>query len=474
LIRPEGAGRTLERGVGGRAPADVGISPTAATDARARAAGRRWWVHVWVLFLGALVLIAAGVLVHRISDVVRGRPVDALALADAPTITAPSFPAQLATVGGFAVGPGHDVTILTDAAVFDSMLVDLRRATRSITFATYFCEPGKLAERVAGVLAERARSGVEILFLVDGYGCRPVLRQIRPELEAAGVRFAVVRPLRWSSLERVQHRNHMRAVVIDGAVGYTGGFGLADEWTGESGTVAWRDTSVRFRGPAEGALQAAFLASWAAASGTMVAGSRFLPQASEAASDPGTPQRADRAGLLVSSPGLGTTPAERALAVTLASARSRLFITNSYFVPTPLQLTQLEEAARRGVDVRLLLPGPIVDHPTTRWAGRGYYRELLDAGVRIWEYRETMLHAKTLVADGTLSWIGTMNLDNRSTRLNDEDELVVADPHMAGLLEGTFAEDLAHAQEIERSAFEARPIWQRVRERIIRTIAPVL
>lgn len=440
-----------------------------------------------MIFAGAALLVAGGILLHRISDVVRGRPVTGLDFGgngQPPAVLAPGFADELAATADVSLAGNHDVEVLTDQRVFDALLADLSGARRSITFTTYFCAPGRLAGRVADVLAERARAGVRVLLLVDDYGCASVLRQVGATLAAAGVRVAVLRPVRWFTLDRAQHRSHVRYVVVDGEIGYTGGFGLADEWSGDAG-VAWRDTSVRFRGPAVPALQAAFLASWAEATGTLLGGPLFYPEpgpegaaASAATAAPaGTAAPAPRgvtAGLLVSAPGLGTSRAERALAVTVGAARRTLFVSNSYFVPPPLLLRQLEDAARRGVDVRLLLPGPIVDHATTRWAGRAYYQGLLEAGVRIWEYRETMLHAKTLIADGVWGWIGTMNLDNRSMRLNDEDALLVLDARVGRELEEQFFRDLAHAEEITRTGHAARPALERIRERLTRSIAPVL
>jgi cardiolipin synthase len=421
--------------------------------------------------VAVVALMAGGVLLHRISDVVRGRPLEALALADgpggAPAVLSASFLETTAALTGVAFAPGHSIQVLADRAVFDAMLADLAAATRSITFSTYFCHAGRLAERFARVLAERARAGVRVLFLVDDHGCSPALPQMRPQLDAAGVEIAVLRPVGWFTLDRAQHRNHARMVVVDGTVAYTGGFGLSDEWSGEA-SVAWRDTSVRFEGPAVRALQAAFLTGWAEATGILVGGAAFFPPPVEPAPGDAT------AGLLFSAPGLGTTPAERALALSIAGARRTLFITNSYFVPPPFLLRQLTDAAGRGVDVRLLLPGPIVDHATTRWAGRGYYDELLGAGVRIFEYRETMLHPKTLVADGVWAWVGTLNLDNRSMRLNDEDALLVHDGEIGAALETHFAADLDRAEEITRASHRARSFRERVRERITLLIAPLL
>jgi cardiolipin synthase len=255
--------------------------------------------------------------------------------------------------------------------------------------------------------------------------------------------------------------------VIDGEIGYTGGFGVADEWIGSEGEPPWRETSVRFQGPAVRDLQAAFLGAWSEATGVLHTAAAFFPEAASSAGE-------ITAGLVYSAPGIGTTAAERLLALSLAGTERTLFIANAYFVPTPLTTSLLREAEGRGVDVRLLLPGPRTDIPSTRWAGRGYYGELLAAGVRVFEYQRTMMHAKTVVADGVWATVGSMNMDNRSARLNDEAALVVHDAGLGARLDSLFLRDVAHALEVTSSAYEARPLWQRALERATRVAAPFL
>jgi cardiolipin synthase A/B len=427
-----------------------------------------------VLALGALAAVLAGaVLLDRIAVAVAGRPVRHVAARGAelapPPVSSPRFAPVASALTGAAVEPGHAVEVLTGARLFERLLADVAQARRSITLYLYYCEPGALGRRLGDALAERARAGIPVLFLADGFACRALLRDLRPRLGEAGVRVAELRPTRWYSLHRVQHRNHARMAVVDGRIGYTGGFGLSDRWIGAEGQPGWRETSVRFTGPAVADLQGAFLAAWAEATGGLHAGSAFLPGPC-AGADPGPV----RAGFVYSPPGIGTTPAERLLALSIAGAQRTLFISNAYFVPTPLVVALLEDAARRSVDVRLLLPGPRTDVPSTRWAGRGYYGELLAAGVRIFEYRQTMMHAKTLTADGAWSVIGSMNLDNRSTRLNDEAALVTHDADVGATLDTLFLRDLEHADEIVPAEYHARPLWQKALERGTRLAAPFL
>jgi len=422
--------------------------------------------------VAAFAVIALGILLDRVADVAAGRPVREVASGPVgrapPSVSSPAFSSVVGALTGTAVGPGHRVEILTDGVLFERLFLDIAQARRSITIYAYFCEPGRLGDRLADALSERARAGVTVLFLADGFACRRLVRAIGPRLEDAGAQVAVLRPIHWYSMHRIQHRNHARMIVVDGEVGYTGGFGLADEWIGSAGSVvAWRETSVRFTGAAVGVLQAALLAAWAEATGTLHAGPEFFPH--RPSDSVGV-----RAGLLYSPPGIGTTPAERMLALSVSGAERTLFIANAYFVPTPLMLSLLVDAERRSVDVRLLLPGPRTDLPSTRWAGRGFYGELLEAGVRIFEYERTMMHAKTLVADGVWASIGSMNLDNRSTRLNDEAALLVHDRAVATELDSLFLGDLGHAIEITLPAHRARSLWQRFLERGMRLVAPLI
>ena len=430
---------------------------------------RRRRAALWALAVpaGALLLFIFAEIAHHTADAIRGEPVERLA--EHPSFDRPDFAEVVTELAGAALLPGHTVEVLTDLAVFDAMLRDIRAAKRSITFFTYSCEPGALGDRFARAMAERARAGV--LWLGDGFVCDTLLEAVRAQMEAAGAEVAIHRPIAWYRLHRAQHRNHARLVVIDGVVGYTGGFGLADAWTGEADEGPWHDTSARFTGPAVEEMQAAFLTAWAEATRTLHAGTDFFPPhlPADSAAAGGVP-----AALVLSPPGLGSTPAERATALTVAGARRTLFISNSYFVPTPLFHRLLIDAARRGVDVRLLLPGPVIDHATTRWAGRAYYDELLAAGVRVWEYRPQMMHAKTIVADGVWSVLGTMNLDNRSTRLNDESMLLVHHPRVGAVLDSIFLVDLERSREITPASRRERSFWERLRERATRAVAPIL
>ena len=264
------------------------------------------------------------------------------------------------------------------------------------------------------------------------------------------------RPLRFRNLWIVQNRSHIRGVVIDGKIGWTGGFGVDDKWLGNARNDSeWRDTNVRFEGPAVLQLEAAFVAAWSEATGELLSGRATLTQYAGGVA---------RAGLLYTAPTLGSTPAERYLALSISGARERFYVTNAYFAPDTNFVRLLARAARRGVDVRVLVGGPKTDVRVARLAAHARYEALLSSGVRIYEYQPTTLHAKTFVADGIWVSIGTMNFDNRSLALNDESTLMVLDSVAGKEMEKIFFDDVSHSVEVDLPTFRKRPFTDRIAE----------
>ncbi len=422
--------------------------------------------------VGLALLVLAGAVGHRVADIVRGTPVAGVVVVDSlPPPGSPVFTREAAAAAQVTLSSGNRVRILLDEDLFRDMLGHLRRARQSILLYSYYCQPGRLGDQLADVLAAQARGGVRVFLLGDGFGCREYLNAVGPRLRSAGVRVAAHRPVRWWQLHRAQHRNHGRVVLVDGTVGYTGGFGIADDWVGGEDTPPWRDTNLRIRGPAVAELEAAFTAAWSEATGNLLVLSGEAEPRPMAA-DPEFPDVL--AGLLVSRPGLGVTTADRYLAYSMSGATRTLYVANSYFVPTARTRRMLADAARRGVDVRVLVPGPVNDVPGTRWAGQLHFDELLEAGVRIWLYQGTMMHAKTMVVDGRWGTVGSLNLDNRSLRLNEEWSVVFDDPGLGAALDSLFLADLERSRERTVQEHAARSLWDRVRERLAWVIEPLL
>ncbi|CAN5671342.1 phospholipase D-like domain-containing protein [soil metagenome] len=359
---------------------------------------------------------------------------------------------------GTHIDEGNWVDILLNGeGTYPPLWNDITSAKRTITVQMYYSQPGAVADTMAQYLSERARAGVRVLLLLDAFGSGPLKDGWVNGLKAAGVEVAWLRPLRWYTLHQAAQRSHARVVVVDGEVGYTGGFGLADYWLGDGHTEGqWRETNVRFGGPTVASLQAAFAAGWVEATGELITGDLFFPW-------PALADRGDvNAGLMHTMPGVGSTPAERFLSVSLAGARKTLYITNSYFVPDANLKRLLVAAVKRGVDVRVLTTGDETDIKTTLYAGRAMYDELLRGDVRIYEYQPSMMHAKTMVVDSYWSTIGSMNFDNRSISFNNETNIVVLDEGFGQRLDGIFFDDLQHSKEITLEEFGKRPLKDRL------------
>jgi cardiolipin synthase A/B len=377
-----------------------------------------------------------------------------------PSIEDPLFARSIELFTGTHIEPGNNVQILLNGnGTYPQLWKDIGSAERTLTVQMYYSQPGAVADTMAKYLIDRAQHKVRVLLLLDAFGSQPLKKDWRDSLKSAGVEVKWLRPLRWYTLQKAAQRSHVRAVVIDGRIGYTGGFGLADYWLGDGHHEdQWRETNVRFEGPTVAALQAAFAAGWAESTGELLTGDMFFPKSSFA--DVGDVQ----AGLMHSIPSTGSTPSERFLALSIAGARKSLYITNSYFVPGENFMQLLLRAARRGVDVRVLTVGEKTDVKTTWYAGRTYYEKLLEGGVKIYEYQPTMIHSKCVVVDGMWSDIGSMNFDNRSLSFNNESLLLALDRKIGAQMDSIFMDDLKWSKEIKLEEFKKRPLSGKILE----------
>ena len=424
-------------------------------------------MFAWIVVAAFVVVIAlVGFLyVTRGTAVrhVRGVGADGTPIAPAE----PEFPLGTTLLTGTTLAPGNRVELAINGdGTFPRLWEDLRSAKRFIVIQSYYGKPGEVADTLRDILIERARAGGRVLVLYDAFGTRIMPATEMQLLRDAGVEIIPFRPFRLSTLYVLQNRSHVRVVVVDGRVGWTGGFGFDDKWLGDGRTAgAWRETNVRFEGPAVLQLQAAFTAAWTEATGDLLSGRAALE------SHPGG---VGRAGLLYASPTLGSTVAERFLALSIAGARETLYVTNADVAPADNFVALLEQAARRGVDVRLLVGGPLTDVWIARLAGRGCYQRLLEAGVGIYEWQPSTLHAKTFVVDGLWSSVSTMNFDNRSLALNEEVALMVLDEAFGTQMNDLFLDDLQRAVEILPEDFARRSLISRVGEKAARVVIRIL
>jgi cardiolipin synthase len=420
--------------------------------------------------VGALVLLVFALI--GVLTVTRGSPVRrVLAIGNdtLPSVRDSLFVRTMELFTGMQIQPGNKLEVLTNGATYARLWQDIRSARRTITVQMYYSQPGQVADTMAAYLSERARAKVRVLLLLDAFGSNSLSDAWVAGLRRAGVEVAWLRPVHWYSLHKAVQRSHARVVVVDGQVGYTGGFGLADYWLGNGHAKdQWRESNARFEGASVAQLQAVFAAGWAEATGQLIVGDLFFPPASFA-------QRGSvQAAVFNSVPTVGSTPAERFLALSITGARRTLYISNSYFVPDDDFRSLLVRAAKRGVDVRVLTAGDQTDVKTTLYAGRARYSELLSNGVKIYEYIPTMMHAKTFVVDGIWSTVGSLNFDNRSLVFNNESNVVALDEVVGASLDSLFLDDLRYAKEIKLPEFKRRPLGEQLIEWGANTLQRVL
>ncbi|HUP64611.1 MAG TPA: cardiolipin synthase [Thermoanaerobaculia bacterium] len=359
--------------------------------------------------------------------------------------------------------------LLNGDGTYDRLFEDVRNAKRSIMWHVFYHRPGRLSDRVRETLIEKAREGLQVFFLHDFFGADGLKGDYVDGMKAAGVHVKVFRPVKWNLLFKMGQRMHIRAVVIDGRLAYTGGMGIDDRWLGDGRSKdSWRDTNVRFEGPAVSGLQAAFIQNWAESTASLLVGEELFEGDDEPSAD------GERVAVMHTDPSMGSTNAERFFILSIAGARKSIWITNPYVVPDDDFRKLLIEAAQRGVDVRILTPGRNTDQRATYYASRAHLEELMEAGIRYWDYDPTMIHAKTMVVDGVWGYIGTVNLDNRSMILNDEVALMYDSLAIGEQLTTIFLDDLERSTEIDLEEFRRRPQHEKALEQATRLIASLL
>jgi cardiolipin synthase len=370
------------------------------------------------------------------------------------------FLAAAEALTGAPAAHGSEVEPLINGdSIFPAFLETIRSAERTLNLETYVYWRGEIADQVADAVCERARSGVRCKVLLDALGAAQMKRGLVRAMRDAGAEVRVFRPPKPYAVRRLVNRTHRRLLVADGRMGMTGGVGIAAEWTGNAEDPEhWRDTHVRVRGPVVRGLQGAFAENWLEATGEVLAGEDYLPDL-EPVREGGGPMQ-----LVRSRAGVGDTNIEALYFLAIGAAERSIELTAAYFVPRPAFVDALVAAARRGVRLRVLVPGPHVDKRVVQVAGRAAYDELLEAGVEIHEYQPTMLHAKTMVVDGVWSSVGSVNFDNRSFQLHDEATLCVWNEDLAAQLHEVFESDLERSERIDEDRWHGRGSGQRLVE----------
>jgi cardiolipin synthase len=359
------------------------------------------------------------------------------------------------------VTSGNRIDVLLNGdETFPVMLDEIRNAKSSITFAQYLYEDGSIARELAQAFAERCRAGVKTTILLDSHGSGKVPSEIIATMKDAGCNVEYFRRIEaagiifpWKLL-RYNYRSHRRVLVIDGRIGFTGGYGISEAWTG-NGRIPehWRDTNARIEGPVVRFLQTAFAESWLEATGIAIGGDDYFPHLE--------PKGNLSAQIVKSSPTGGSFQNYMLFLLSINSAKTSVLITNPYFIPDEVMTDALLKAVERGVRVVILVPGKS-DSRFTYTASRSHYGKLLLGGVKVFEYQASLMHAKTIVADGVWATIGSTNFDNRSFALNQEINLTVYDKGTAQKLEKIFSDDLTYSKEITYEAWQSRGIFERL------------
>jgi Phosphatidylserine/phosphatidylglycerophosphate/cardiolipin synthases and related enzymes len=338
-------------------------------------------------------------------------------------------------------------------AIFPPMLAAIAGSTSTVHFSSYILWSGRIAERFVDAFCEAATRGVRVRLIVDEEGSHGKLApSLVARLRAAGCRLVWYRRAQWYDIARYNQRTHRRLLVVDGAVGFTGGVGVADQWLGNAeGPESWRDVHVRVTGPAVQALQAGFTDNWNQCTDELLLAKCEYPALCEAGAIEIMP--------VISTPTSGASPAQRVTGACIAAATRTLDVTNAYFVPTPAFVELLCRAAKRGVTVRILVPGPCHNKPLVRRASRHTWSSLIAHGIEIHEHQRTMVHAKTVVVDGLVVLVGSINFDPRSFSLNAEAGVVAADRGIASAMEMAFQADLAACRMVDGAELARLPWW---------------
>ena len=417
---------------------------------------RRWSQTTWRI--GILTFLATGLAVLAAANLSLGDKKIDTSVTSLYGVADPEFVRTMSVMLGPALVPGNRTRALVNGdEIFPEMLAAIRGARRSISFEMYIYWKGSVGEQFTAALEERARSGVKVHVIIDALGSQKIEKSVIGRLRDAGARVVLYNPVRWDTIARMNNRTHRKIMVIDGALGYTGGAGIGDEWSGDAQDAAhWRDTHFRLEGPAVAQMQAAFMENWIEVTGEVLHGPDYFPEL--------RPAGGELAQFMVSSPGGGGESAQLLYLMSIAAARRSIQLSAAYFVPDDNEVRQLVEARERGVRVQIIVPGPATDSAAVRRASRSTWGELLRAGVEIYEYQPTFYHVKVMTVDGLWVTVGSTNFDTRSFSTNDEANLNVYDRAFAAEGERIFERDLGRSRRITLEEWEGRPLREKLLE----------
>jgi cardiolipin synthase len=369
------------------------------------------------------------------------------------------FQYEMGTLLGPPIIDGNEArTLVNGAQIFPSMLEAIASARQTITFESYIYWSGDIGKKFADALSERAKAGVKVHVLLDWAGSQKMEAALLDEMKDAGVQLERFHEPHWYHLGRMNNRTHRKLLVIDGKVGFTGGVGIAPLWEGNAEDENhWRDTHYRVEGPVVAQMQAVFVDNWTKASGEVLHGPTYFPRLAKAGEQ--------RAHMFSSSPSGGAESMQLMYLMAITAAEHSIDLSSAYFVPNQLTRNAMVKALKRGVKIRIIVPGPFTDADTVSNASKSNWDELLDAGAKIYEYQPTMYHCKVMVVDGRMASVGSTNFDQRSFSLNDEANLNIYDEGFAREQARIFEQDLTRSREFTAAMWHSRPAWDRLKEK---------
>ncbi|HYL06529.1 MAG TPA: phospholipase D-like domain-containing protein [Thermoanaerobaculia bacterium] len=366
-----------------------------------------------------------------------------------------AFRRSLDTLGNVMVKGNRAELLENGDQIFPAMIKAIEGAKRTVALESYIFSDGRAGSMITNALLDAARRGVEVRVLIDGTGGHP--GALGDQMKKGGVDFRIYHPVRPWNLLRIGQRTHRKILVVDGTVCFTGGLGIEDRWLGNARNPnEWRDTQVEVWGPVAEQMQAIFGEDWTYTTGEILAGDKFYP--------PIEPAGNLEAQAVKVSRGDASSLAKMLYYVAIQSAAKTVHIQNAYFLPDPQIREALVKAVQRGVDVRIMVPGKHIDVPLVRMASRHHYGELLEGGVKIYEYLPTMMHTKAAVFDGIFAIIGSINFDTRSMEKNAEESITFYDRGFAAKVEAMFGDDMKRCREIDYDRWRRRDVGDRLAE----------
>jgi cardiolipin synthase len=358
-----------------------------------------------------------------------------------------------------SLDPGNKIQLLENGDQFFPLLLrDIAAAKESVHVESYIWWKGQICDQLAHALADKAKQGVEVRLLVDASGGHKMDKELRKLMLDSGVKLVRFHRVSLANLGRLNNRDHRKETIIDGRIGYIGGFGLAEEWTGHGQDKDhWRDAGLRVQGPIVNRLQGAFSENWIEETGEIMAGEKYFPHLGAAGST--------QAHLAYTSPTGGVSSVQVLYYLAIKGAKHEIIIQNPYLLPDDDALQALAEAVKRGVDVKVMVPAAAAtDSPIVQHASHHRYGLLLQAGIKIFEYKKTLLHQKVIVVDGVWSCVGSTNFDRRALQLNDEVSMGVLDAGLASQLKAVFEDDLKFCEQRSLDEWQHRGLWHKAED----------